>query len=78
MNLSVLDVLDRLLCELYLPQSTRYKLSHLFTSTQDCDGLLVLIGIDLNLVDQLLVYQLVLVNKHQESIELRVQLLVLI
>lgn len=67
---SVFDVLDGLLCEFYLPQSARHQLPHLLAPVQDLDGLLVLIRIDLDLVDELLVDQLVLVNEHQQPIQL--------
>lgn len=65
-------MLDGLLCECYLPQSSRHQLPHLFSSAQDGDGLLVLVPIDLYLVHQLLINQLVFVDQHQQSIQLSI------
>ncbi len=71
-------MLYRLLCLLHLTESTSNQLTHLLTTTQNSNRLLVLIRVDLDLVNQLLVYQLVLVYQHQQTVQLTVQLLVLV
>lgn len=71
-------MLYRLLCLLHLTKSTSNQLTHLLTTTQNSNRLLVLVRVDLDLVNQLLVYQLVLVYQHQQTVQLTIQLLVLV
>lgn len=75
---SVFNVLDRLLRQLALPDGCADQLPHLLPPTEDGDGLLVLVRVDLDLVDELLVDELVLVDQHQKAVELTVKLLVLV
>jgi hypothetical protein len=75
---SVLDVLDGFLGGLQLTKGAGDKLAHLFTSAEDGDGLLVLVAVDLDLIDQLLVDQLVFVDQHQQTVQLSVKFLVIV
>lgn len=59
---SVLDVLDGFLGGLEFTEGAGDQFAHLFTSAEDGDGLLVLIAVDLDLVNQLLVDQFVFVD----------------
>jgi hypothetical protein len=58
-------VLDGLLGDLELAQGAGDEVAHLFAPAEDGDGLLVLVAVDLDLVDEFLVDQLVLVDKDQ-------------
>lgn len=71
-------MLDGLLGELQLAQRASDELFHLLAPAEDSDGLLVLVRVDLDLVDQLLVYQLVFVDQHQEAVQLAVELFVVV
>ena len=63
---------DCLLSHLGLAHRASYQLTHLLPAVQDRDGLLVLVGVDLHLVDQLLVHQLVLADHRQQPVQLAV------
>lgn len=71
-------MLDGLLGELQLAQRAGDEFLHLLAPAEDGDGLLVLVRVDLDLVDQLLVYQLVFVDQHQEAVQLAVELFVVV
>lgn len=71
-------MLDGLLGELQLAQRAGDEFLHLLAPAEDSDGLLVLVRIDLDLIDQLLVYELVFVDQHQEAVQLAVQLFVVV
>lgn len=71
-------MLDGLLGELQLAQRASDEFLHLLAPAEDSDGLLVLVRVDLDLVDQLLVYQFVFVDQHQEAVQLAVELFVVV
>jgi hypothetical protein len=75
---SILDMLDSFLGEFEFPESGRDEVLHLLSAAEDCDGLLVLVRVNLNLVDQLFVYHLEFRNYCQQPIELPVEPLVVI
>lgn len=71
-------MLDGLLGELQLSERASDEFFHLLAPAEDGDGLLVLVGVDLNLIDQLLVDQLVFVDQHQQAVQLAVELFVVV
>lgn len=71
-------MLDGFLGEFQFAERAGDEFLHLLAPAEDGDGLLVLVRVDLDLVDQLLVYQLVFVDQHQQPVQLPVQLLVVV
>ena len=57
-------MLDGLLGELQFAEGASDEVFHLFAPAKDGNGLLVLVRVDLDLIDQLFVDQLVFVDEH--------------
>lgn len=71
-------MLNGLLGELQLAKRASDEVFHLLASAKDGDGLLVLVRVDLDLVNQFLVDQLVFVDQHQQSVKLSVEFFVVV
>lgn len=71
-------MLDGLLGELQFSERASDEFFHLLAPAEDGDGLLILVRVDLNLIDQLLVNQLVFIDQHQQTVQLAVEFFVVV
>ncbi len=75
---SILDMLDSFFGQFEFSNGCRNQILHLLSSTEDSDGLLVLVRIDLDLINQFFIYHLELRYYRQQSIQLTVQSFVVV